>query len=94
MLKFKVGDYVYYETSTGKFKGVIRRLPTIEHVGYAVEILMDQAEIRLHSCDGYIPSGRGRWAYEDSLSFVHTSWPPKASRRKYKGFEKCTQLKS
>ena len=98
MSKFKIGDKVNYVRAAGKYRCIIRVLPKDTHDTYCVELLDNpgsSADFNCHTCDGFIPSGLGQWAWEESLELVdYGPWPPKTPRQKYKGFTKCTQLKS
>lgn len=98
MFKFNIGDEVNYIREFVKYKCIVRVLPSRTDDVYAIELLSypgPSAGFVCHTCDGYVPSGFGQWVYEESLEWRHSSvWPPKESRHKYKGFEKCTQLKS
>ena len=101
MPKFRPGDKVQYMYSGVACTGTIRRLhyegedrDGLYSVEFGPEVPFADA---LHNCSGDVPNGRGWWLGESSLTLVQrceVTWPPKASRRKYKGFEKCMQLKS
>lgn len=97
MPKFRVGDKVQYSYDGQMCIGTIRQIST-ENNTYSVEFGPNVPfASALHNCEGAVPNGMGWWISEASLTLVQrceVTWPPKASRRKYKGFERCTQLKS
>lgn len=97
MPEFRVGDKVRYEYNGQMYIGTICQLHNDEglySVEFGPEVPFASA---LHDCEGAVPSDMGWWIGEPSLTLVRryeVTWPPKESRRKYKGFERCTQLKS
>lgn len=91
MFKFKIGDEVNYVITNGKYRGIVRALPSTPDRTYAVELLVHPgptAGFNCHTCSGLIPSGLGRWASQDFLRLVNAgTWPPTNSKSRYKQFQ-------